>query len=178
MFESLCSFERDGFKYRLLNKSDKLFFIDLYTNNEVMKYICAPFTEEEAELLFEDKITKQTSNDRNRFVWVVVNDDVQLGLVGLTKIDGVWDIGSVLSSTSLGRGYGARVMSALLSKVFEEYPIERISGTIPTNNMPCIKCVKKLGFKYSGEKRGGDQIWHLESSHHKTRKNELKPVNT
>lgn len=171
MFESLSSFKSNGLSYRFLSEDDKSFFISLYTSPEIMRYICAPFTEEEAELLFEDKITEQTSNDRNRFVWVVVNDDIQLGLVGLTKIDGVWDIGSVLSSTSLGRGYGARVMSALLSKAFEEYPIEKISGTIPTNNMPCIKCVKKLGFKYSGEERGGDQIWHLESSHHKTSKN-------
>ncbi|ACV25785.1 GNAT family N-acetyltransferase [Kangiella koreensis] len=168
MFESLDKFESSGFKFRFLDKKDKSFFVSLYTCPEVMRYICQPFSKIEAELLFENKISEQVKYERNRYVWLVGDSVEPLGLVGLTKVDSLWDIGAILSLTCLGKGNGTRVMSALLAKVFEQYSLQRVVGTIPTVNIPCQKSVQKLGFEFSGKIKGGDnQIWYLERDNFK-----------
>lgn len=162
MFESLSSFKSNGLSYRFLNEDDKSFFVSLYTSPEVMKYICTPYTKDEAELLFKKTMNKQLSGNSNKFVWLASDSNGQVGLVGLTKIDKYWDIGAVLSSSYLGKGSGKKVMSNLLSKLFREFSIQQITGTIPVGNVPCVKSVEKLGFTFMGVSRGDAHVWYLE----------------
>lgn len=162
MFESLSSFKNGGLSYRFLSEDDKSFFVSLYTSPEVMRYICTPYTEDEAGLLFERTVNEQLNGNRNKFVWLASDNNGQVGLVGLTKIDKYWDIGAVLSSSNLGKGSGTKVMSNLLSKLFREFSIEQITGTIPADNVPCVKSVEKLGFTFMGVLRGSAHVWFLE----------------
>ncbi|WP_018623308.1 GNAT family N-acetyltransferase [Kangiella aquimarina] len=163
MFESLEKFESRDLKYRFLEDVDKSFFVSLYSNPEVMRYICRPFSQEEAEELFEDKISERAKDEKKRYIWFVENAIEPLGFVGLTKVDSLWEIGAVLSLPSIGKGYGTKIMSDLLTNVFDHYPLQKVLGTIPARNIPCQKSVLKLGFEYAGNtKDQHNQIWYLE----------------
>lgn len=167
MFQSLENFEVHGIMYRFLKPSDKSFFIDLYTNKEVMKYVSTSYTNGEAESFFEKLISKKVNVDLNSYIWVAEIDDNRIGLVGLTKVEGLWDIGAVLASHHLGQGLGTRIMSNILSKVFNEFSLDKITGTIPDRNKPCIMSVEKIGFEFLGKYRGVSQVWLLERDNFK-----------
>ena len=112
--------------------------------------------------MFEKTVSRQLNGNSNNFVWLASDNNGQVGLVGLTKIGKYWDIGAILSSRNLGKGSGTKVMSNLLSKLFKEYSIEQITGTIPAGNIPCVKSVEKLGFTSMGVTRENAQVWYLE----------------
>lgn len=174
MFELLKKFEVRDLRFRFIDEGDKSFFVSLYTNPEVMRYICPPFSEEEAVELFKVKISEQVKGKKDRYIWFVENAVDPIGFVGMTKVDSLWEIGAVLSLPSLGKGYGTKIMSGLLTNVFDHYSAQRILGIIPAINIPCQKSVQKLGFEYAGNiEDQHNQIWYLE----RVKFREVKPLN-
>lgn len=161
MFESLSSFENDGLSYRFLNKSDKPFFVYLYTNHEVMRHIRTPYSQEEAIRIFEKFKRGNRDGKSKQYIWTVQNNSDRLGFVGLTNIDGVWDLGIILSSEHLGKGWGPKVMSTLLTAVFKGGSIDKVTGQILTNNKAALGAIEKLGFEYAHELGAGVQGWVL-----------------
>lgn len=160
MLNSLFKFENNGIEYRLLNRADRAFFIELYSDNETMEYVDADFSSHRAVKLFK-QYTSGAYGEKG-FVWLVKINSTPIGFIGLSKAESFWELGIVLSPAVTGKGWGAKVMSEFIGKIFATGFINEVKGRIRNKNIAATQSVQKVGFVFQEPIDGDMELWVLQ----------------
>ena len=84
------------------------------------------------------------------------DDDVPIGVVGLTEVNRQFKTGRVWGlvgdKSFQARGYGTRACSAMLTYAFEELGLHAVNSPIVEGN-PSVKIMQRLGFTFIGRQR-------------------------
>lgn len=160
MLNSIYKFENNGIEYRLLNRADRAFFVELYSDNKTMKYVDTDISSDRAAKLFK-QYTSGASRERG-FVWLVKINSTPIGFIGLSKAESFWELGLVLSPSATGKGWGMKVMSEFMGKVFAAGFINEVKGRIRNKNVAAIQSVQKVGFVFQEPIDEDMELWVLQ----------------
>jgi len=155
---------------RPLAPDDLSLAIELWTDKEVVKYICDPQTEAEVEREMIDS-TKRAGNG-SIGIWsvrdratnegygsafllplAIERDDTDWGLVDeAIPVEYEVEVGYVLKKRAWGKGIATEAASRLLSFVFECTGLEEIVAVIDRENTRSARVLDKIGLKETGDR--------------------------
>lgn len=147
--------EGDIIRLRTMEKSDLELKVRWYNDPDVNKTLIIE------ELLELDKslkwFDKAKDDDSRRDFVIETLDGEPIGITGLLGINckhGTAECTCVIGEKKFwGKGLGSIVHSLLLQFAFEELGLNKVWGTVYTNNVAIIRIVEKLGFKIEGTLR-------------------------
>ncbi|MEL6586298.1 MAG: GNAT family protein [Pseudomonadota bacterium] len=95
--------------------------------------------------------------------WMI---EVQGQMIGTVRLHShmAWDrraqlaIG-LLDPAKLGRGYGSDALRLVISHAFGEMGLQRLSLRVLADNVPALRCYKRLGFVEEGRERQSARCW-------------------
>ena len=156
---------------RPLAPDDLSLSIELWTDKDVVKYICEPLTEVE----LEREMTHRTKRSRNGSIgiWSVRDratpesyGSVFLLPLPIEQEDTNWDlvhesipveyeveIGYVLKKTAWGKGIATEAAFRLLRFAFECTDLEEIVAVIHHENTRSARVLEKIGLEETGDRR-------------------------
>lgn len=123
-----------------------------------MEWARDPQTPSEAEVLVHDFAGQYLK--REDFILSVWEDDVLIGGTGYHPRwggveSGVAEIGMWVASSHAGRGYGTRILRALVQWGFSDaWPWTRLMWTCDPANVASARVAEKVGFQLEGTLRG------------------------
>lgn len=142
-----------------LSVEDKDFFVSLFTNKDVMKYIGTAHDLESAE----NKLLEFLSDckDKKRYLWVVKkkNTEVPIGIMGLSSDCQRWNLGAMLKKDMIGFGFGPEAMYSVITAGFDILKIDTIYGVIMNEHKVSQKAAKEVGFRYHSSLEDGTSLW-------------------
>ncbi|WDE13860.1 GNAT family N-acetyltransferase [Thalassomonas haliotis] len=144
------SFTTERLFMRPTEPKDKPLFFSLYTDAKVMRKICPPFTEQEAEEAFNRTLSQTDRFGNKRLNWTireqVTNQDI--GFVGLTwdKAQNQPSIGVMLLRHANGKSLPEEAVGALVEYGLHYLSVSRVYAVFDKNNLASQRIVKKLGF--------------------------------
>lgn len=143
---------------RDLNKTDGQLYLDLYCSSQVMTHLGGALNERSAQNEFA-KFLSSDSFQQGRLIQVIEKQKAPVGIICATKAKNknVWDLGMLLKPSYQNLGIGRKVMNKMMDFLVANYQILEFSGTIPHNNLACIKMIESLGFM---KKRDSDNFSH------------------
>ncbi|MFP8876396.1 MAG: GNAT family N-acetyltransferase [Myxococcota bacterium] len=156
---------------RPLAPDDVSLSIELWTDKDVVKYICEPLNKAEVER--EMICTTKRSGNGSIGIWSVRDratgesyGSVFLLPLAIEQDDTDWDlvdeaipveyeveIGYVLKKTAWGKGIATEAASRLLRFAFESTDLEEIVAVIDHENTRSAKVLDKIGLEETGDRR-------------------------
>ena len=89
--------------------------------------------------------------------WLITTESGEIcGAVGYNELDSVHrkaEIGLWLLTEFWGQGIMSEVMPIVLEFGFNELDLNRVEGIVQSQNLKCIKAIKKVGFVHEGTLR-------------------------
>ncbi len=154
-------------RLRPYEEKDKKFFIDLLTDEAVMRWVDkGVYTKDAAEKLFQ-KILNDVDG-KNRNVWAVFSKDRDyLGSALIVRRPNKaedWEIGFILRRKAWGKGYGTEIARKLIRFCFEELNLAEVFGTVDDDHYVSLKVLKKAGMKflrYENDEQGRFSIYRI-----------------
>ncbi len=89
----------------------------------------------------------------NKFCWAVKHQNEIVGVVSIHNIDTrmlTTHIGYTVAPTHYNRGFGGKIVSLMVDKIFNETKIRKVSALVHIENLASQKILDKLGFKREG----------------------------
>lgn len=134
-----------------LTEQDKPLYLQLYTNPKVMRKICSPLSESQAEQFFNLTLKQVDRFDNKRLSWAIVEKESQktIGIQGITwdkNLPDTVSIGIMLLPAANGRLYPEEAMGALVQYAFEYANLTQVNAEFNKTNFATARFVKKLGF--------------------------------
>jgi len=145
--------------FRPLTVHDKAMYFSLYTNEQVMRHIGPPLSQEQVETLFSYTLKRTNGRGHLRLSWALVarRSGKCIGIVALTwdlALKGAASIGVMLVSEEQGKGYGLEAQGALAEYGFTSLGLVRIHSQFAVNNSANERIYHKLGFIAEDHKAG------------------------
>lgn len=128
-----------------LSRSDFDLFLEIYTNEKVMKDIGPVLSKERVINLFEQIIAE---NDKNNF-FVVRNkrNKVAYGIIGLMKKSTLqFELGVMVLNEYKSKGYAYKATSMLLEHAFQNLNVHSVYVMCHRLNTGANRIAKALGF--------------------------------
>jgi|GEM_PF-5562931 len=131
-----------------LSIKDKNFFVSLFTDDDVMKYIGAAHDRRSAENKLQEFL--QDCANGKRYLWLVRQKSTgkSIGLMGLSFDSEKWNLGAMFNKDMVGLGYGPEAMNLVITTGFEVLKIDIIYGIIRNEHVASQKAAKGVGFRY------------------------------
>jgi len=145
--------------------------LEMWTDPEVVKYICDPMTEAEIRQempnsikrggnggigiwCIADRRTGEKLGDAYLLPLPIDEDDTDFSLVVMGQMpDAEIEIGYFLKRSAWGRGYATEVCKRLLQFAFQELPLNEVVASIDEDNVASKKVLKKSGLIDRGRTR-------------------------
>jgi ribosomal-protein-alanine N-acetyltransferase len=154
-------FETERLIVRQFTDADYDNYFSLHGNPEVMQYIRAAQTREEANAKFEETVLnveahpfmgrwavleKATGNFIGSFVMIPIPDELEKTQLGYSFLPEHW-----------GKGYATEVTKEGVNYFYDRTPLTEIYGVTETPNVGSQKVLLKAGFKPFGMKMEGEK---------------------
>ena len=145
--------------------------VEMYTDPEVVKYVCDVMTEAEIRQemtnstkrggnggigiwCIADRRTGEKLGDTYLLPMPIDEDDTDFSLVVMGQMpDAEIEIGYFLKRSAWGRGYATEVCKRLLQFAFQELPLNEVVASIDEDNVASKKVLKKSGLIDRGRTR-------------------------
>ena len=160
-----------------LESADVEMAVELWTDPEVVRYICDVPTEAEVRQEMPDGIKRGGNGCIG--VWCIADrktgdklgstyllpmpteeDDVDYGLIVMGQMpDADIEVGYFLKRSAWGQGYATEVCKRMLQFAFQEAALNEVVASVDANNIASRNVLEKSGFVY----RGRTLCWGKES---------------
>ena len=154
-----------------LESTDIDLAVDLWTDLEVVKYICDVPTEAEVRQEMPDTIRRGGNGCIG--IWCIVDrrtgdklgsayllpmpteeDDVDYDLIVMGRMpDADIEVGYFLKPSAWGQGYATEVCKRMLQFAFQEASLNELVASVDANNVASKNVLEKSGFRYLGRTR-------------------------
>ncbi len=150
MTHSAHQFETERLSMRLLDERDKAFYLSLYLNPTVMRYISAPYEKERLIKCFKS-VLKQHSKQSGHFSWLITDKEKHsLGIMGL-NIDKQHveqaEMGIMLAPEAFKRSVAYEAIGSLTEFGFSKMMLEKIYCYFSKDNQAVINLSHRLNYK-------------------------------
>jgi RimJ/RimL family protein N-acetyltransferase len=156
--------QSDRLSLRRFKSIDLIYLIDMFSDEEVMRFIGSrkAMTETETRAWLTNILQRQATELTRHAVALKENDEL-IGVAGLKEEDGGKDFGYYFRRKYWGKGYASEACSALLRYMEDELHIRDYQIFIADENIRSIKMIERLGF-HAGEgiNRSGEQGHHYQ----------------
>ncbi|MRS16403.1 GNAT family N-acetyltransferase [Enterobacteriaceae bacterium RIT691] len=149
-----------------LSEADWPFFLSLYQNPAVMRFVMDELSETDIREAFDPRLAPWTPGAEH-WLCLVVRDREQghpLGLTGFIQREtAIAEVGFIFSPAAQGKGYGFESLQAVCDFAFTEGAMRRLSATVTVGNKASRRLLEKTGFVLEGELRESYQLggkWH------------------
>lgn len=152
--------------YRSLTEEDWPFFLSLYQDPRVMRYVSDPLPEARVRELFDVRLPPWEVGS-SHWLCLVMREQATGMPVGLTGLvvrgDGMAEVGFMLASEFHGRGYGTESLRAVCRFAFAEADFRKLTAVVTAGNIASRAVLENTGFVLEGTLResyllGGH--WH------------------
>jgi len=133
---------------RKFKPTDLAGLVDMFTDQEVMRYIGPrrPMTEAEIQNWLANILQRQES-ELTRYAVALKAIDELIGVVGLRDEDGIKDFGYYFRRSYWQKGYAQEACSAILDHIETDLQIKDYQIFIADENINSIRMIKKLGMQ-------------------------------
>lgn|GEM_PF-373391 len=163
-------FESERLLCRILSEQDRTLYVELYSNEKIMRNIGPPLTEQEANKAFDNTLNAIGNSIKNRssayLLWVIIlkTTGQKLGIQVIngrraallkhsqdkveemtTPKDAV-ETGIMLTRLAHGKQVPFEARGALIKFAFSKLPVNQIYTFYKKRNIPIDRLVNKLGF--------------------------------
>ena len=147
-----------------LSIKDKDFFVSLFTDRDVMKYIGTVHNADSAENKLLEFL--RDCNEKKRYLWLVKKkrSQVSIGIIGLSCDSQRWNLGAMFKKDVVGFGFGPEAMNSVISAGFDVLKINTIYGVIMDEHIASQKAAKGVGFEYYSSLDDGTSLWAVKSN--------------
>ena len=154
---------------RRFTPDDREWFVELYGDPDVMRYMGGAQARQDAENMLEARILRYYDEHPGLGIWMTLERSTgeRLGLHLINHIRGesIIQVGFVLAKPAWGRGYGTEMAEALLRYGFVDLSLPRICAITDPANLASQNVLLKIGLHRNGERsfpayaRHGPQAW-------------------
>lgn len=143
--------------------------VELWTDPEVVRYICDVPTEAEVRREMPDTIKRGGNGGIG--IWCIADrktgeklgstyllpmptkdDDVDYGLIIMGQMpDADIEVGYFLKPSAWGQGYATEVCKRILQFAFQEASLDKVVASVDANNIASKNILEKAGFVYLGQ---------------------------
>ena len=147
---------------RKFRSTDRASLIDMFTDDEVMKYIGPhrAMTENEIQAWLSNILSSQDVELRRYAVALKVNDEL-IGVAGLREEDGTKDFGYYFRRQFWGKGYALEACSAILNHIEKTLDIRDYQIFIADQNINSIRMIRRLGMQAAEAITNSTEQGHL-----------------
>lgn len=143
--------------YRQITEDDWAFFLALYQDPAVMRYITEGRSADAIRReIFAPRLPRWQPGSRH-WLCLVMREratDAKVGVTGfIDHGDGVAEVGFVLAAAFQGRGYGAEQLRAVCRFAFAEAGFRKLTATVTAGNVASRAVLEKTGFVLEGTLR-------------------------
>lgn len=146
--------------------------LEMFTDPEVLKYVCDVMTAAEIRQEMPDSIKRggnggigiwcirdwksgEKFGDTYLLPMPIDREDTDFSLVIMGQMpDADIEIGYFLKRSAWGRGYATEVCKRMLQFAFEKVSLNEVVATVDEGNVASIKVLEKSGLLYRGRTRG------------------------
>ncbi|HHD2751669.1 TPA: GNAT family N-acetyltransferase [Clostridium perfringens] len=130
-------------------------FINLFSDEDVMKYSGTEVSNPEKQVDFYLKKVKVMYKEKKVIRWAIVNKESKefIGDIGFYNMDfysNNTEIGYTVAKKFWRQGVASECIKAIENFAFENLSMNRIVAMIDSNNISSIKLLEKLGFHRDG----------------------------
>jgi len=145
----------------VMQPSDWPFFCAVQQQDEVMRYISDPASEQEIRDRFDKRLPPWQDGELRYFIFVLrtLENQQQIGLFGGFAVAGASEaeLGYMLISEAQGQGYAKEALLALIEYAVGELGYQAITARVAEGNLASVALLKKFGFEFV-EKKHTDLI--------------------
>jgi ribosomal-protein-alanine N-acetyltransferase len=145
--------------------------VEMYTDPEVVKYVCEALTEAEVRQEMPDSVKRggnggigiwcisdrksgEKLGDTYLLPMPIDEEDTDFSLVVMGQMpDADIEIGYFLKRSTWGRGYATEVCKRMLEFAFEELPLNEVVASVEEENLVSRKVLEKSGLLDCGRTR-------------------------
>jgi ribosomal-protein-alanine N-acetyltransferase len=152
-------FQTERLVIRKFRLSDLPSLIDMFTDEEVMRYIGPRrrMTEGETREWLSDKLHRQ-EHELTRYAVALKGTDELIGVAGLQDDNGIKDFGYYFRRSYWGKGYAQEACSAIIKHLETSLQIKDYQIFIADENTNSIRMIKKLDMQaVKGIRKPGEQ---------------------
>lgn len=150
--------------------------LELFTDPEVLKFVCDALTEDEVRQEMSDSIrrggnggigiwcvadreTGEKLGDSYLLPMPIDTDDVDFGLVVMGQMpDADIEIGYFLKPSAWGQGYATEICKRLLQFAFQEVSLNEVVASVDDGNVVSKKVLEKSGLVDCGRTRSYGKV--------------------
>ena len=154
------------FELRPLHVKDKLFFCNLYQDEELTQHIGGSLSDKRAATAFQASL-KLNQKPFTRYTWTILtNRTTKIGVCAIVLNEVLMntaDIGIVILKKYHGTKVATEVLQRLIIFGFDGLKLDAISGYSLFSNQISFKLMTNLGFRYQTQSLGSlpGFYWHL-----------------
>ncbi|WP_153912830.1 GNAT family N-acetyltransferase [Shewanella sp. TC10] len=147
-------FETERLKARLLGIKDKDFFISLYTDPLIMKYIAKPLCKEKALLMFDNALKNSSLSfvDAKQHIWLIILKSTNQ-LIGIqsftynTDENDSAEAGMIFCRNVQKKGFAVEAFKGFIDFGLSVMALNKVFTYCSRGNEAAIKVIVKTGFK-------------------------------
>ena len=153
---------------KLIQPADKAFFMSLFGDKEIMKFIHFFQDPEQMAAFFDDLCDYTAYSEKSQINYVISDDQQQVGIVGLVlKANDTYESGTVLAKSCQGLGLTNVIRKKVYSVLFNDCQAQRVISRCNINNQAANKINRRFGMTLAQvvsepEKNRQMNIWSLD----------------
>jgi ribosomal-protein-alanine N-acetyltransferase len=134
-----------------LTEYDLNFYTSLYSDKELMQYVCPLMDNVKIKKCFFNSLIKSKNKKSNHILYVIKNNlnNDRIGLIGLSwnqMAKNSAEIGVIIAKPHHRKGYAFEALNCLFRYSFEQLNIDTLIGISFANNTASNIMVEKIGF--------------------------------
>lgn len=139
-----------------LTKDDLNFYTSIYSDQELMRYVCPLMEDAQIKRCFLNSLRKSKSENSNHILYVIkhnINND-RIGLIGLSwnqEARNSAEIGVIIAKSHQRKGYAFDALKCLFRYSFDHLKIKILVGISFADNFASNTMVASIGFKKINE---------------------------
>lgn len=144
-------FETDRLRVRQLQRADRSFYLQLFGDSDVVRFIRPPQTEETIDGFLSDHLSKNSVLfPGGRFIVEELQSGIGIGSFVVIPIEAQPDfqIGYAFLKEYWGRGLATELIQAGIAYAFEVCELTQLFALIEVHNLASQKVVEKAGFHF------------------------------
>jgi RimJ/RimL family protein N-acetyltransferase len=143
-------------KLEKLNVKDKLFYRDIYTNPELMRYVCQPFNNDTADKYFNIALKRMATTPVKSLIYVIkpLISETKVGITSLRwnqKNHDCVEIGAMILKEYQRKKYAHMAKNLLIKHAVHKFNVRQVVAICEKQNYAANQANRKLGFKLEKE---------------------------
>lgn len=141
---------------RQIQSTDWPFFLTLYENDDILRFVSDPRPQEEIHDAFDSRLPPWTPGSAHWLCLMVFERATgqPLGVTGYVHREAdCAEVGFLFVPQAQGKGFAGESLRAVCDYAFQQGGIRRLIATVTAGNRPSKRLLEKTGFVLEGELR-------------------------